>query len=155
MAAETERKYLVRGEAWRALARGTPCRQGYLFADERGVVRVRLIGGSGYLAVKGPTEGITREEFEYSIPAADAERMLELFRTALIEKTRYLVESHGQTWAIDEFEGANRGLVIAEVELPDEEPPAELPPWIGEEVSSDPRYYNSSLARVPYSAWEE
>ena len=159
MATETERKYLVRSDAWRLHAQGTRYRQAYLLADERCAVRVRIVGDSrtgharGFLAVKGPTLGVTREEFEYPIPAADAERLLACCRTPLIEKTRYRVASHGHTWEIDEFEGANSGLVLAEVELAEAEPPAELPAWVGEEVSDDPRYLNSCLATRPYSTW--
>lgn len=154
MATEIERKFLVKDDRWRALGEGTIYRQGYLVAEAGRTVRIRVAGTQGYLTIKGPSAGLARAEFEYAIPVDDA---LEMLRTLcpppLIEKTRYKVPWEGLTWEIDEFEGNNRGLVLAEVELADSHQSIVLPDWIGEEVSSDPRYYNSNLAIHPYTQW--
>ncbi len=154
MGTEIERKFLVRGDGWRQGAAGTRYRQGYLSTAAERNVRVRLAGARGFLTVKGRAEGLTRLEFEYEIPAADAERLLdELCRKPLIEKTRFVVEHRGATWEIDEFEGVNAGLVVAEVELEDEDQEVDLPPWVGAEVSEDPRYLNASLVDKPFATW--
>ncbi len=163
MGTEIERKFLLRNEDWRAdasrrrgagVTNGKVYRQGYLSAAVERNVRVRIIGEEGYLTVKGRASGITRLEFEYQIPLADAEQMLdELCLKPLIEKTRFLVEHSGLTWEIDEFAGDNSGLVVAEVELDEEAQEVELPAWIGREVTDDPRYLNSNLVKKPYTAW--
>jgi CYTH domain-containing protein len=154
MGQEIERKYRVRGDAWRAGAQGLFFRQGYLSSDPERTVRVRQVGQRGLITVKGLARGITRAEFEYEIPVADAIRLLdELCLRPLIEKTRYCLPYGGLTWEVDEFHGENAGLVIAEVELEREDQFVELPAWVGEEVSADPRYFNSSLAARPYSRW--
>lgn len=149
MAKEIERKFLVADTAILQGRQGEPVVQGYL--SNGGVtVRVRRIGGRGFLTVKGPSRGITRDEFEYEIPAADADLMLELYcAPRRIVKTRYRIPHGGLEFEVDVFDGHLRGLVIAEVELPRENQPLELPAWIGPEVSLDPRYYNASLARAP------
>lgn len=154
MAQEIERKYLVKGTAWRSLGKGTVTRQGYLSSMKERTVRVRIAGEKGFLTIKGVSKGITRAEFEYAIPVAEAAAMLDgLCERPVIEKTRYVVESGEYTWEIDEFHGDNAGLIVAEVELqsPDEKPP--LPDWVGEEVSSDPRYFNSNLVKKPFKTW--
>ncbi|MGB3496129.1 MAG: CYTH domain-containing protein [Elainellaceae cyanobacterium] len=154
MAVEIERKFLVVGEAWRSLATGTVYRQGYISTAELTTVRVRIAGDQGYLTLKGAVEGITRSEFEYPIPKADAEAMLStLCRRPFIEKTRYRIKQNGFCWEVDEFAGDNHGLILAEVELTDADQVVDLPDWVGEEVSSDPRYFNSNLARYPFSRW--
>lgn len=154
MGKEIERKFLLSGEAWREGAEGLFFRQGYLSADPERTVRVRQVGRRGQLTVKGLTRGVTRAEFEYEIPVADAKRLLdELCLRPLVEKTRYRVAHAGLTWEIDEFHGENEGLVVAEVELEAEDQAIELPSWIGREVSGDPRYFNSNLAAHPYSRW--
>ena len=118
-------------------------------------MRVRTIGDQGYLTVKGLTVGATRLEFEYEIPVADADTMLDdLCERPLIEKRRYKVEYDDLVWEIDEFFGENDGLIVAEVELEREDQRFEKPPWIGEEVTGDPRYFNSNLVQHPYSEWE-
>ncbi len=153
MAQEIERKFLVRGDGWRH-GEGERYRQGYLCSEPGRTVRVRVAGARGYLTVKGRTEGIARDEFEYPIPLDDAEAMLDrLCVPPLIDKTRHRVEHAGHSWEVDEFHGENEGLVLAEVELAtaDERPP--LPAWVGEEVSQDPRYFNANLARRPYRSW--
>lgn len=154
MAQEIERKFLVRGNAWRAGARGERFRQGYLSSTRERTVRVRLRGTSATLTVKGPPTGLTRAEFEYPIPVADAEAMLDsLCERPLIDKVRWFVDYAGRRWEVDEFEGDNVGLVVAEVELEREDDSLELPPWVGQEVTHDPRYQNASLIRHPYSRW--
>ncbi|MCB9525553.1 MAG: CYTH domain-containing protein [Myxococcales bacterium] len=156
MATEIERKFLVASDAWRAAADGgTPYLQGYLASGGGATVRVRMAGKQGKLTIKGKTQGIARAEFEYTIPAADAEVMLRtLCRGQLVEKTRYRVPVGAHVWEVDVFVGANLGLVLAEVELGAEDEAFERPPWAGREVSDDPRYFNAYLARTPYAEWE-
>jgi len=153
VAEEIERKFLVRGEAWRAEAVATAFRQGYLSTVKERTVRVRVVGEHGYLTVKGITVGATRAEFEYDIPVDEAEALLRLCEQPIIEKTRHTVEYRGLHWEIDEFEGANRGLIVAEVELADAEAGFARPEWIGDEVTDDPRYFNSNLVAHPYTVW--
>jgi len=156
MALEIERKFLVRRGAWRAPDSGTHYRQGYLGTDPARSVRVRLAGERAWLTIKGETVGMTRTEYEYPIPATDARDMLDrLCMRPLIEKTRYRVEVAGLVWEVDEFDGANAGLVIAEVELADEHQRIVLPDWVGEEVTADPRYFNASLVSQPFTQWPE
>jgi CYTH domain-containing protein len=155
MAEEIERKFLIREDRWRPPPEsGTRIRQGYLSTGPERVVRVRLAGDAAYLTIKGPTVGVRRLEFEYPIPPADAEVMLDrLCLSPLIAKTRYRVPWQGRIWEVDVFEGDNAGLTIAEVELPSVEAALVLPPWVGREVSDDPRYFNSNLAVRPYRLW--
>lgn len=153
MAEEIERKFLVTSREWRT-GDATEYRQGYLSLDKERTVRVRLAGDQAYLTIKGITRGATRREYEYPIPREDAVQMLdELCRQPLIEKRRYRLEHEGLTWEIDEFFGDNAGLVVAEVELEREDQPFARPPWLGEEVTGDPRYYNASLVENPYRNW--
>jgi len=154
MGTEIERKFLVRGDAWRAAAKGESYRQGYLSTDPDRTVRVRVVGDRGYLTVKGRSEGPARAEFEYPIPVGDAHALLErLCLQPLIEKVRYRVEHAGRIWEVDEFAGENQGLVLAEVELTDPAESVDVPAWAGEEVTDDPRYYNANLAREPFTRW--
>ncbi len=154
MAKEIERKFLVKGDEWRKLAEGSVYRQGYIATQKQATVRVRIVGSQGYLTIKGPSIHYSRSEFEYSIPIEDAQEMLDkLCDRPLIEKTRYKIDWGGLVWEIDEFEGVNKGLILAEVELNQETQKIELPPWIGEEVSEDPRYFNSTLVKNPFSQW--
>ena len=154
MAKEIERKYLVVDDAWRSRAVGTVFRQGYLSTVKERTVRVRVAGDRGYLTIKGITVGAVRSEFEYEIPRADADQMLdELCEQPLIEKTRYEIEAGELTWEIDEFAGVNEGLIVAEVELEDEAQGIALPDWVGMEVSHDPRYFNANLIAHPFSEW--
>lgn len=155
MATEIERKFLVIGEEWRKSATGTIYRQGYIFSDVRRTVRVRVAGEKGFLTIKGTAVGLARPEFEYAIPTEDAMLMLDtLCDRPLIEKTRYVLKQGDLTWEIDEFAGENQGLIVAEVELKDENQSVELPSWIGPEVSHDPRYFNAALAKHPFSQWK-
>jgi adenylate cyclase len=151
---EIERKVLVRGEGWRAHGAGVPYRQGYLSTLPERSVRVRLARDKGYLTIKGITVGAARAEYEYEIPASEAGEMLDnLCKRPLIEKTRYRVDHQGLTWEVDEFDGDNAGLIIAEVELAEEDQAVSLPDWVGEEVTGDKRYYNASLIADPYKNW--
>jgi CYTH domain-containing protein len=154
VATEVERKFLVIGDDWRAIGTATAFRQGYLSTVKERTVRVRVAGDRGTLTIKGVTTGATRSEFEYQIPVGDAQAMLdELCERPIIEKVRHTVGFAGKTWEIDEFGGVNAGLVVAEVELDDERESFERPPWIGDEVTGDPRYYNANLIEHPYSRW--
>ena len=154
MATEIERKYLVVDDAWRSQAVGTVFRQGYLSTVKERTVRVRVAGERGLLTIKGITVGAVRSEFEYEIPGADADQLLdELCERPLIEKTRYEIEAGGLTWEVDAFAGVNEGLITAEVELDDEDQEIALPDWVGEEVTHDPRYFNSNLIAHPFSEW--
>ncbi|MHC5763898.1 CYTH domain-containing protein [Nostoc sp.] len=154
MGKEIERKFLVNGDSWRGLAEGSVFYQGYIATQDQVTLRVRIVGDKGYLTIKGPRIKYSRSEFEYSIPIEEAQKMLDtLCKHPLIEKTRYRIEWGGFTWEIDEFDGVNKGLILAEAELSDEKQQIELPIWIGEEVSVDPRYFNSNLAKHPFSEW--
>jgi adenylate cyclase len=154
MGREIERKFLVIGDEWRQSATGSLFRQGYLNLASGCTVRVRLSGDDAWLTIKGPVEGLSRPEFEYSIPAPDAREMLDtLCAQPLIEKSRYHVVHDGLTWDIDEFHGDNDGLIVAEIELADEDQLVDLPEWAGKEVTGDARYFNSSLVRVPFCRW--
>jgi adenylate cyclase len=153
MALEIERKYLIKEDVWRK-AKGKKCRQGYLNSDKKRNVRVRTIDGKGYLTVKGVARGAARVEFEYEIPAAEAETMLDdLCEKPLIEKKRYNITHKGLVWEVDEFFGENQGMIIAEVELESEDQKFIKPEWIGQEVTGDPKYFNSNLVHHPYSKW--
>lgn len=146
MAVEVERKFLVTSDDWRAGAKGDRFSQGYLAICDESTVRIRLAGDKAFITVKGPTTGMSRPEFEYPIPVEDARTMLrDLCVQPLIEKTRYDVAFGGKLWSVDEFDGENAGLVVAEVELAHPEEHVPLPPWVGEEVTDDPRYRNSAL----------
>ena len=154
MPVEIERKFLVTGDAWRAAGTGTRYRQGYLSLQAGTSVRVRASHDKGYLTIKGESSGTSRPEYEYPIPLAHANELLDtLCIRPIIEKTRYRVEYRGLVWEVDEFDGENQGLVIAEVELESEQQCIELPNWVGEEVTGDPRYYNTSLVTNPYADW--
>ncbi len=154
MAKEIERKFLVTGEEWRAMAQGTRYRQGYLSTVKERTVRVRTIDDKGFLTVKGVSVGATRSEYEYEIPAADADEMLDdLCEKPIIEKNRYKIPIGDVTWEVDEFLGVNDGLIVAEVELRSEDQSFPKPDWIGDEVTGDPRYFNANLIARPFSTW--
>ena len=152
MAKEIERKFLVKEGSWRN-QEGTQYRQGYLNSVKERVVRVRTIDDKGYLTIKGLTVGASRLEFEYEIPRHDADQLLEICEKPLIEKTRYKVMEGDFIWEIDEFFGENQGLIVAEVELESEDQEFPRPAWVGEEVTGDPRYFNSNLIKNPYKMW--
>lgn len=156
MATEIERKFLLRNDSWRDSAdAGTRFRQGYLIGAERASVRVRIEGDAANINIKSATLGIERQEYEYSIPLADARELLDtLCEQPQIEKTRYHVPYGDHLWEVDVFAGANAGLVVAEVELKHADEPFAMPPWAGEEVSHDTRYYNVCLVKHPYCEWK-
>lgn len=155
MAQEIERKFLVRSDDWRReTASSKEYRQGYLANNDKCSVRVRISGDKAHLNIKSAELGISRTEFEYPIPRADAEEMLEsLSVSPLVEKTRYFIPDGSHTWEIDVFTGDNEGLTVAEIELAHLEEPFNRPHWLGEEVSHDPRYYSVYLADHPYKKW--
>ncbi len=154
MGKEVERKYRVSSEAWRALGRGIHYRQGSLNSNKERTVRIRSTGEKAYITIKGITVGATRAEYEYEIPVADADAIIDtLAERPIIEKRRYEIPYGGVIVQVDEFLGENTGLVVAEVELEREDQVFEKPVWLGDEVTSDPRYYNANLVRHPYSKW--
>jgi len=154
MAVEIERKFRTKGVDFLANQEGERLTQGYLSHDPRATVRLRVQGDRAWLTIKGKTHGASRSEFENPIPTADAHAMLEeMCPQGVIDKTRYRIQVGEHVWEVDEFHGDNQGLVVAEVELDSEDQPFERPPWLGEEVTDDPRYYNSALSRTPYGQW--
>ena len=156
MATEIERKFLLKSDEWRETAdAGTSFRQGYLIGAEKSSVRIRIEGEVANINIKSATMGIKRQEFEYPIPLADALELLDtLCEQPQIEKTRYHVTYGDHLWEVDVFAGNNEGLIVAEVELADENEAFAMPPWAGEEVSHDTRYYNVCLVNHPYSEWQ-
>jgi CYTH domain-containing protein len=155
MAVEIERKFLVQGDTWRSLGQGKLYRQGYIYTVNGTTVRVRIAGEDSYLTIKGKSQGISRQEFEYQIPIEEAKMMLDtLCDRPLIEKIRYKIERENLVWEVDEFLGENEGLILAEVELNDANQIINLPNWIGREVTEDKRYYNSNLTKYPYQQWK-
>lgn len=155
MKLEIERKFLVQ-EDWPRPDSGMHCIQGYISADEQRVVRVRIMDNKAWLTIKALKTKLTRIEYEYEIPVDDAKILLEnLCMKPLIEKIRFTICSFGQNWEIDVFLGENSGLVVAEIELEQEDQPIELPEWLGEEVSHDSKYYNANLAVNPFMKWKK
>jgi adenylate cyclase len=154
MATEIERKFLVKGTSWRQ-SNSVRLSQGYLNRDKQRTVRVRIAGAKAFLTVKSVRQGVTRGEFEYEIPVADAEQMLKLSDGPIVEKNRHVIERDGLKWEVDEFLGENAGLVMAEIELTSEDQPFSRPAWLGREVTHDNRYYNSNLAAHPYQQWRD
>lgn len=154
---ETERKFLVRGDFRRSALKGLHIVQGYLCTDPKRTVRVRIKGDSGFVTVKGQPdeEGVSRFEWEREIPADEAQALLRLALPGAIDKTRWIVPYGNHTWEVDEFHGENEGLVVAEIELARPDEGFARPEWLGEEVTGDPRYYNSSLTKHPYCKWTE
>ena len=155
MGKEIERKFLLLSDAWRDEVRDSVhLIQGYLVRNEKSAIRIRIKGTRAELNIKQTLDGIDRLEYEYEIPLADAREILEhVALRPLIEKTRHHVVRGDHLWEIDEFDGENRGLIMAEIELTDADEPFDKPAWIGEEVSLDPRYYNSNLSLSPFGKW--
>ncbi|MEI7490500.1 MAG: CYTH domain-containing protein [Bacteroidota bacterium] len=155
MALEIERKFLVDHTRWAELPKpaGILYRQGYLNDEPGKTVRVRLAGGKGLLTIKGPSVKTTRHEFEFEIPFNDANEILDLFSLKEVEKTRYRILFNQNTWEVDVFSGENEGLIMAEIELNHADDSFEIPSWITDEVTDDPRYYNSYLAAKPFKTW--
>ena len=153
MGMEIERKFLVRC-GWLPEGEGVEIAQGYLTGAGEPTVRVRLQGDRAFLTVKGPPSGISRAEFEYPIPVADARELLDTLAAGrLVSKRRHWIDYEAHTWEVDVFDGDNAGLVVAEIELDNAEEAFALPPWVAEEVSEDFRYSNRYLATRPYRMW--
>ncbi len=153
MGVEIERKFLVCNSDWRKLGVPVHYAQGYLVADGTRTVRVRIAGDGAFLTIKGASTGMSRLEFEYQVPVDDAIQLLRLSATPVIEKYRTKILFEGKIWEVDEFEGENKGLIMAEIELVSENEDFDIPTWIGEEVTYDLRYYNSRLAIHPFNSW--
>ena len=153
---EIERKFLVAGDFRGEVSGASHIVQGYLSSARGRTVRVRLRDDRGWITVKGPAQGLTRIEWEKEIPAGEAQLLLSLCEPGAIDKTRHLVPAaDGHVWEVDEFHGDNEGLLVAEVELGAEDEPFTRPAWVGEEVTGDRRYYNSSLTKHPFKDWKE
>lgn len=154
MAKEIERKFLVKNDDFKKQAQGVMYRQGYLNSVKERTVRVRTVGEKAFLTVKGITVGATRVEYEYEIPFDDCNAMLDdLAEKPIIEKKRYKIPTGEFVWEIDEFFGENQGLTVAEIELKSEDQKFDKPDWVGEEVTGDPKYFNSNLIKHPFSKW--
>lgn len=155
MGLEIEKKFLVQNMEWKEQTKGTFYRQGYLSSRKERTVRIRTIEDKAYLTIKGISRGAIRSEYEYEIPYEEAvEMLIDICEKPIIEKVRYIVMHNGLLWEIDEFAGENAGLIVAEVELEDENQAIDLPPWIGAEVTTDERYFNANLIKQPYSKWQ-
>ena len=156
MGLEIERKFLLKNNSWKKEIKETIfIRQGYLNSKVERTVRIRIQGEQGVLTIKGKNQNVTRKEFEYQIPLDDALHLISMCEKPIIEKTRFLISSNRCTWEIDVFNGENKGLVIAEIELSSEKESFDIPNWLGKEVSSESKYYNSSLITNPYSNWKK
>ncbi|WP_337882129.1 CYTH domain-containing protein [Chromobacterium haemolyticum] len=153
MAVEIERRFIVVGDDWRGLAPGVQYRQGYLSVEKERTVRVRVVGDQAWLTLKSNISNVSRHEFEYPVPLADAQTIMGAMCPMVVDKLRHRIEHDGFIWEVDEFFGDNAGLVLAEIELPDESTPFDKPAWIGEEVTEDGRYTNAYLSKTPYSRW--
>ena len=153
MAKEIERKFLVSGEFRQDSPESYRIMQGYICSDPGRTVRVRVRGDMGFLTIKGRSseDGLSRYEWEKEIPVSEALELMNLCVSGVIDKTRYLVPCGNHTYEVDVFHGANEGLVLAEIELTDEQEMFEKPSWLGEEVTGDMRYYNSMLSLHPFS----
>ena len=156
MAQEIEKKFLVAGEFKESAKKATRITQGYLSSVPERTVRVRVKGEKGYITVKGigNDSGASRFEWEKEIPVEDVRDLLKICESGVIDKTRYLVDCDGHTFEVDEFYGDNEGLVVAEVELSDENEAFTRPSWLGEEVTGDKKYYNSMLMKNHYKNWK-
>jgi len=157
MPLEIERKFLVAGEFRDIAFKKSRVRQGYLASGKAGTVRIRTKGKNGYITIKGKTNaaGISRYEWEKKISLKDAEELLLLCTEGYIDKFRYEIKVGKHIFEVDEFLGENQGLIIAEVELDNEEEHFIRPSWLGEEVTGDRKYYNSQLVKMPFSKWHE
>lgn len=156
MAKEIERKFLVKGEFKDQAFKATRITQGYLSSVPERTVRVRVKGEKGFITIKGigNASGASRYEWEKEIPVDEVKELLLICEPGVIDKTRYLVKAGEYTFEVDEFYGDNEGLTVAEIELPDENAAFEHPDWLGEEVTGDPRYYNSMLMKNPFKNWK-
>ena len=155
MGKEIERKFLVKKDVWESSEKGDKhlYKQGYIVNEPGKVVRIRLTDVAGFITIKGASQGATRPEYEYEIPADEAEELLRQFCSSIISKTRHKLIFKGKLWEVDEFHEDNEGLIMAEIELKDENETFEFPEFIGEEVTDDVRYYNSRLSVNPFKQW--
>lgn len=155
MAQEIERKFLVKGDYKQHAKKKTCIVQAYLSSVTERTVRVRIKGDKGFITIKGISNasGVSRYEWEKEIPVSEVEELLELCEPGVIDKTRFLVYVGKHTFEVDEFYGDNEGLTVAEVELSDENEVFEKPEWLGEEVTGNPKYFNSMLMKNPYKNW--
>jgi adenylate cyclase len=152
---ETEHKYLVNVESWKHISpdKSVQIKQAYLLTDPNKTIRIRTAGGSGFITIKGKTVGASRPEYEYNIPLSEAVELINRFCSDLIEKTRHYVLHENKTWEVDVFEGSNKGLIIAEIELTSEHETYIKPHWVESDVTHDPKYANSNLSMNPYCMW--
>lgn len=153
MGTEIERKFLVVDTPWLGKYPSFQLRQGYLSTTPERTVRVRIEGARGWLTIKGRPVGAARAEFEYEIPVTDAEQLLAMCPRPIIEKTRHKVVHAGHTWEVDVFSGDNAGLLVAEIELQDEQESFVVPEWVGQDVTADPAYSNAQLSIRPFNTW--
>jgi adenylate cyclase len=156
MGTEIERRFLVISDAWKENAEGVTYRQGFLTRDKERTVRVRVAGDKGFITIKGKTrKDGSKPEYEYEIPAAEAEELLEMCLPGRIKKQRHKIPHKGHLWEVDVFKGDNKGLTIAEIELSSPEETFAIPDWVGEEVTGDSRFSNASLSKKPWNAWKK
>ena len=153
MPLEIERKYLVTSDNYKICAKPVEITQAYLTIQDNLAIRVRIEEHHASLAIKSKISDRVNREYEYNIPLDEAHSLMNLSQHSAITKTRHLVDYKNHTWEVDEFHGDNVGLIVAEIELDDENEEFEIPPWLGEEVTADYRYLNSNLAKHPFSRW--
>jgi adenylate cyclase len=155
MGIEIERKFLVKKDKWAQVVKTERSlfRQGYIMSDAQKTIRVRLTDTEGFITIKGQTIGTARPEFEYNIPTADAQQLLDNFCSSELSKIRYFIPHDGHTWEVYEFLGKNEGLIVAEIELDAEDEKFSLPGWVDREVTSEKKYSNSNLSVKPYRNW--
>lgn len=156
MPQEIERKFLIRGQFKQDAVKYLTIKQGYISTVHGITVRIRIKDDKGYLTIKGGTNasGTSRYEWEKEIPFVEAEELLSLCDSGQIEKTRYFIPAGNFTFEVDEFHGENQGLLMAEIELESEDDVFPRPEWLGVEVTGDYRYYNSHLAKNPFTRWK-
>lgn len=155
MATEIEHKYLVNKTLWSAVKphKSVTIQQAYLHTDPNKTIRIRTTATQGYITIKGKTQGASRLEYEYEIPVLDAQELIANFAYQIIEKVRHYVYHENKLWEVDEFKGANAGLIVAEIELITEDELYALPNWVTNNVTADVRYANANLSTIPYSSW--
>ena len=155
MAIEIERKFLVDHGRWAEVPKGegTYYAQAYLHADKEKSIRIRISEKTAILAIKGSISARSRTEYEYEIPLSDAENLMHSLCGSIVAKRRFRIDHAEMTWEVDVFEGANEGLIVAEIELDAEDQTLNLPPWVTDEVTDDPRYLNANLSKKPYQSW--
>jgi CYTH domain-containing protein len=157
MAVEIERKFLVDKKNWEKVVKpmGSYYKQGYILTEPEKTIRIRINADEAFLTIKGKTENFSRSEFEFSIPLKDAEEMLKIFAGNVIEKVRYKIKYEGKLWEVDVFREDNYGLILAEIELQNEDEEFTVPEWVLKEVTGDERYYNSYLSKHPYKEFKD